>query len=93
MEIVLNRNYSSFSISNFAKEKLGLDTTYPDKEEIRTDETLIDLIKKYGSAKISSGFAHLRVYDLPEDMTDYMIQEYDGLETLYYVKDGKIHEI
>ena len=92
MKIVLNRDYGGFSISNFAKEKLELDTKYPD-DEIRTDERFIDLIKEYGSSMVSGGCAKLQVYDLPDDITDYLIQEYDGYETLYYVKDGKIHEI
>ena len=93
MEIVLNRAYGGFSISDFAKEKLGLDTNYPDGDEIRTDEKFIDLIKEYGSSKISGGFAYLHIYSLPEDTAGYMIQNYDGYETLYYGKDGKIHEI
>lgn len=93
MEIVLNRDYGGFCISDFAKEKLGLDTLVIHEDEIRTDETFIDLIKKYGSAKIGGGCAYLKVYDLPEGITDYLIQEYDGFETLYYVKNGKIYEL
>ncbi len=29
---------------------------------------------------------------LPEGVTDWIVTEYDGAESLYYVKDGKIYD-
>ena len=31
-----------------------------------------------------------KVVDIPDESTDYLITDYDGIETLYYVLDGKI---
>ena len=88
MEIVLNRKFGSFSISDFAKEKLGIDTNRP--YDMRTDERFIDLIKEYGSSQVSGRFANLQIFEMPENTTDYIVNEYDGFEILIYVVDGKI---
>lgn len=82
MKIILNGDYGGF---NFAE---GLpwgpsDCTNPDA---------IAYIEKYGTEKASAPHSHLYVVTLPEDVTDYIITEYDGVETIYYIQDGKIHE-
>ena len=45
----------------------------------------------YDIGKASGFCANLRIVEIPDDYTDYYINEYDGAETLIYVKDGKLH--
>lgn len=85
MEIVINKCFGGFNLSNFAEERLG--TSYPE----RTDGELISLIKEYGSKQVSGPFAKLKVVEIPEETTDYEIDEYDGLERIMYVVNGKIY--
>ena len=37
--------------------------------------------------------AKLKVVEIPEEATDWEINEYDGLESITYVVDGKLHHI
>lgn len=86
MKIVVNECWGGFGISDFAMEKLGIESRF---EVERTDERLISLIEEFGSKKISADFADLQIGEIPDDATDWWIDEYDGNETLCYVKDGK----
>ena len=40
---------------------------------------------------ISGDYAKLKVVEIPDNFTDYEINDYDGVETLIYVIDGKIY--
>lgn len=33
----------------------------------------------------------LRIATIPDDATDWMVSDYDGLETIYFVKNGKLY--
>ncbi len=90
MIFVLNKCYGGFSISDFAKESLGLSTVYPTMNDTNT-HNLARLIKEYGSEKCSGKHARLKVVEIPDDSTDYEINEYDGVENITYVVDGRIH--
>lgn len=85
MKIVVNNCWGGFGISDFAMEKLGIESRSKVK---RTDERLISLIEEFGSEKISADFSDLQIEEIPDDATDWWIDEYDGDETLCYVKDG-----
>jgi hypothetical protein len=39
------------------------------------------------------GYSSLKIIDIPDEVTDFMIFWNDGYETLVYVVDGKIHVI
>ena len=58
------------------------------REEYRQDQTLIEVVKELGE-KASGRFGKLEVVEIP-DNSFYKIDEYDGLETLYY-SDSKIN--
>ena len=89
MKIVINRCYGGFSLSNFAVSVLGLSNCYD--EISRFDEDLISLIESEGSEAVSGSNAKLCIVDIPDDFTDYEIADYDGVEYVVYVVDGKIH--
>lgn len=78
--------------------------SYFDADAIsRTDPLLISLIEKRLSKyaglsfyekikKISEeGSFDMGVVEIPDEATDYLITEYDGAESVYYVLNGKIH--
>ena len=88
MKIVLNKCYGGFSLSEIAIEKLGLSDEYPIIN--RSDPILLDLVEK----DVASGrYAKLRVVEIPDDATDWEIDEYDGFEVAIYVVDGHIHRV
>ena len=88
MKMVINSCYGGFSISEKAMEML--DSTSPYEYGLRTDPQLIEVVETLG--KEANGMcANLEVVDIPDEITDYVINEYDGYETVYYVLDGKIY--
>lgn len=94
MEIVINRGYGGFGLSEKACEYLGLskDDSYAYNAYVtRTEPKLIECIKALGE-DASSRSAHLKVVTIPEESTDYCIENYDGAEIVIYVIDGKIHK-
>lgn len=87
MKIIINVCYGGFSVDEDVAEKLGYEDEWDD--DLRTDARLIEMIE---NGEDCDGFcAKLRVVETPENTTDYMIQEYDGYESLIYVVDGKLH--
>lgn len=86
MKIVINGCFGGFSLSDEAVEKYGLD----DSRDIdRTDARLIQAVEEMGDAA-NGRYAELGVAEIPDEATDYYIEEYDGAESLLYVLNGKI---
>ena len=90
MVFVLNKCFGGWSLSDWAVEQLGVEDNYPLMSELDVDK-LVQLIKDYGSEKVSGCCAKLRVVEVPDTCTDYEIDEYDGIERVIYVVDGKIY--
>lgn len=93
MEIVINECYGGFSLSKEAYEWLGLEWDgygfkYGDIEK-RTDPKLIECVKTLKD-KADGRFANLQVVKIPEEATDWKLDEYDGCESIICVIDGKI---
>lgn len=82
MKIVLNRDYGGFG-HNAAEGFYHLVSEY---EDDRTHPNLIVLVEDY-----PADCGDLEIVEIPDNNTDYYIQEYDGIETIIYVVDGKIH--
>ena len=88
MKLVINRCYGGFSLSNSAVKALDLRSAYADIE--RDDERLIALVEA-NADEASGDCAKLRIVELPDDITDYEVDEYDGYESVIYVLNGKIY--
>lgn len=87
MKIVINDCFGGFGFSD------EFSAACPDTVCLgRTNEKLIAALEEFGLDKASSKYAELIIADIPDTATDYMILEYDGAETLYYVINGKINE-
>lgn len=94
MKIVINSCYGGFGVSEEAMKVLGLnDASRFELERLRTDEKLIALIEERGSDFVSDDYAVLDVVEIPDDATDWRLKEYDGIESITYVVDGKIYYI
>ena len=93
MKIVLNKCYGGFGLSPAARrmyEKTEHRKSH-NMEEYRTDPALVEIVETLGSMA-NDDFSKLKIFDMPESTTDYMIYDYDGLEILFYVVDGKLRQ-
>lgn len=82
MKIVLNKDFGGF----------GLDVAeqYEDwVNEFESERTAPELIEFVENHPDECG--DLEVIEIPDEATDWEIDEYDGAESLIYVVDGKIH--
>lgn len=85
MKIVINEAYGGFAVPTEVREILGCDW-YPlddDAIRVRTSKELIDWVKVNPDSPLS-------IVDLPDEITDFEIDEYDGWENIIAVLDGKI---
>ena len=57
----------------------------------RNDPRLVAAVKEFGLRNASGTYSTLCIKEIPDDATDYSIEEYDGAESIVYVKDGKLH--
>ena len=87
MKLVINSQYGGFSVSEEFAKKYNINMH--DVERLRNFQPLIDAIEN--GENVNGKCARLEVVELPEETTDYVINEYDGLEELLYVVDGKIN--
>lgn len=89
MKIVVNKCFGGFEISDEAVRELGL----PDKYYVsRNDERLIKMVEK-DADKASGWSAKLRVVEVPDEATDWEMNDYDGRETITYVVNGKLYHV
>ena len=88
MKVVLNRLYGGFSLSEeFCK-------AYPQFKrygEDQDNQELIKCIEEFGINNAQGIDAEFEIFELPNETTDYYIDEYDGYNQLIYVVDGKLN--
>lgn len=77
---VSTKDYGKFT------EKIDKEHYVYYRDEIRTDSDLIAMIEEFGSEKCSGRYAELEIEDIPTG-THYIIDEYDGLESVVYRDD------
>lgn len=93
MRIILNKCYGSFSLSRKAADEMGWVSVYPDPEtNFRTDPKLIQMVEE-DSIGTSGYYALLRVVEIPDDATDWDLSDYDGIESITYVQNGKLYRL
>ena len=90
MKFVINRCYGGFGLSNEARKALGMTENEWDSEIRRDDPELIKVVEEMGEDAEGSS-ADLEIVEIPDDATDWEVDEYDGLERIIYVEDGKLH--
>lgn len=85
-KILVNLHFGGFGLKDeyfkdFMKRTHGL-------TDIREDEKLIALVEQ--GVDIGDHYADIGIAEIPDNATDYYINEYDGKEEVLYVLDGKI---
>ena len=89
MKIILNSCWGGFSFSPLALRMAGYSTDRAYDTDLRTDPYMIASVELLG--KDASGYcAALRIVEIPDTVTDWEVNDYDGMETLIYVVDGKL---
>ena len=89
MKMIINDCYGGFGIRMDILEKLKL-TAYSEGDDvIRSNPQLIKMIE--AGEDISDSYAKLKVVEIPDESTDWYLDEYDGLESVIYVVDGKLN--
>lgn len=89
MKVIINDCFGGYSLNESLRKRLGLGYGEQSDDENRTRADIIAEVER--SDYEDSPHSALIVCDIPEEATDWMVTEYDGLEDLYYVVDGKIH--
>jgi len=86
MVIILNKCYGGFHIPEALCEAEGLSCC--DNIE-RTDARLVDFILERGV--VEEGLSKLVPVAIPDEATDWELNEYDGFESVTYVVGGKLY--
>lgn len=87
MKIVINDCYGGYSYSQDFLLKYGKEIG----ELERNDPKLVAAVEEFGLRNASNTYSALCIKEIPDDATDYYVNEYDGAEEVIYVKDGKLH--
>lgn len=93
MKIVINKCYGGFGLSEKAMNALGFAHMWEARqffEEHRNDERLVALVQ-YDAKGMSGICADLDVVEIPDDATDWRVDEYDGMESVTYVRNGRLY--
>jgi hypothetical protein len=87
MKIIVHNEWGIFEVPKEVQELIDCDE-YNDSREIRTDLRFINWLEKHNYYE-----DEFKIIEVPDNTTDFAIADYDGMETLYYVVDGKIYEV
>ena len=89
MKLVINTCYGGFSVKPEIRKKYGLKKCDRwSSNDFRTDKKLIELIES--GIDCNDTCSELQIVEIPDEATDYYVEEYDGAETVLYVINGKI---
>ena len=91
MKIVINSCYGGFGLSDMALECLECKYSF-EYDYRRTDPALISVVENLG--ELASGLcSSLQVVEIPDEATDWELNDYDGVESITYVIDGKLRHM
>lgn len=85
MKVVINNDFGGFGLGIGEKCKKFIEGPYW-HEEARTQQDFIEFVENNPDE-----CGDLAIAIVPDEATDWIIREYDGLEEVIYVMDGKIH--
>ena len=90
MKVVLNKCFGGFVLSDYVADLLDVNP-YCDPDDVRYSPQLVAYIEAFGSKRCSGIHAELKVIEIPDTYTDIELNEYDGIEFMTYVVNGKIY--
>ena len=85
MTLVLNKAFGGFSLPNGFMEEYGYTWKYA-SDVNRDDPRLINWVSNNPNES-----EDLECVEIPNEATDYEIDEYDGFESVTYVVNGKLY--
>lgn len=88
MKVLFNNCYGGFK---FSKAFMKAHPEIKDREYVRTDPEFIKMVEDFGLEQASDNFSAMAIAFVPDEATDWWVDEYDGYESVYYVLDGKRH--
>lgn len=86
MKYLINRDFGGFEVPKEMCEVLNCEM-YDDWYTIRTDRRLIDWVEAHPLE------TSLRIVELDASWTDWELRDYDGVESIIAVKDGRLIHI
>ena len=86
MKVIINNCYGGFGVKEEVITGLGYGKYDTRSDVLRTDERLISMLEN--GENIGGNCSDLVVATIPDEVTNWWVSEYDGLEDLYYVVDG-----
>ena len=94
MKIVINKCYGGFGLNDAAFKVLAQrmqtsvdaaqDLQYTNRHEFRTHPEVVKLVEEMGAACWGE-HAELKVVEIPDDCTNWFIDDYDGVESIHEV--------
>ena len=90
MKILINDCYGGYSFKEEFREKFGMGYYSQETDGNRRRLDVIKAVENDKTGSFNDTNADIVVAEIPDEATDYLITDYDGMETLYYVVDGKI---
>jgi len=81
LKLTLNCDWGSWRVPEPLEEKFN--DVY--NTDLRFNEEIIEWVENHKDETT------LEVFDIPENTTDWYIDNYDGFETCFYVVDGTIY--
>lgn len=94
MKYIINSTYGGFTIPTEIMNYLNLNSQFDTIDDIRTDPYFIDWVQNNcAKLNLKGRKADLVVVEIPDNATDWRLEEYDGLESITAVVDGKLVDI
>ena len=81
-KIVINIEYGAFHVPQELIKAYGWNKNYIYSDEIRTDPALIEWVEKNPDDELA-------IVYIPDNATEYYIEEYDGFETVLALINDK----
>lgn len=89
MKMVLNRNWRGFNPPQDFCDAYNLGDAWGARGIKRDDPRLVKWVEDHTDRRDKCG--DLAVVEIPDSCTDWEIDDYDGMESIVYVVDGKLH--
>lgn len=91
MKMVLNRNWGGFSLPQDFCDAYDLGDAWDACDNIeRDDPRLVKWVEDHADCRGRGRCGDLAVVEIPDSCTDWEIDDYDGMESIVYVVDGKL---
>lgn len=90
MEILVNGCFGGYNLSQAVADVLGADLHEVAFDWPRNQPELIAAVRAVGLENAGGFFSQLRIAEIPAEATDWDIIDYDGLERVVYVLNGRL---